>query len=128
MLRENGAHVSHTLSTYVASQALNAQFVKMESLEASRQRMVNLRTYSSADTTKFLSRESFSAAIVEAWQHFGIRILHWVACIEVHSNNNCAGGNEMNLYHFHMAVKLAKKGRWLQMRIFWTTGFKSMSF
>ena len=71
--------------------------------------MVYLITYSRVDTTKFSGKESFSLAILEAWQHFGIRILHWVVCIEAHSNN-------MNLYHFHMAVKLAKRGRWLQVR------------
>ena len=92
---------------------------KMESLANSSQRMVYLITYSRVDTTKFSSKESFSSAILEAWQHFGIRILHWVVCIEAHSNNNgCASGddNNMNLYHFHMAVKLAKRGRWLQVR------------
>ena len=77
---------------------------------------VYLITYSRVDTTKFSSKESFSLAILEAWQHFGIRILHWVVCIEAHSNNNgCASSDNinMNLYHFHMAVKLAKRGRWL---------------
>ena len=81
--------------------------------------MVYLITHSRVDTTKFSSKESFSLAILEAWQHFGIRILHWVVCSEAHSNNNgCASDDNinMNLYHFHMAVKLAKRGRWLQVR------------
>jgi len=81
--------------------------------------MVYLVTYSRADTTKFPRKESFSLAILEAWQHFGIRIPHWVVCIEAHSNNNgCVSDDNinMNLYHFDMAVKLAKRGRWLQVR------------
>ena len=91
---------------------------EMECLENSRQRMVYLITYSRADTTKFSTRESFSCAIIEAWQHFAIRITHWVACIEAHSNNNdCASGEEpMNWYHFHMVIRLSKRARWLQVR------------
>jgi len=76
----------------------------MESLANSSQRMVYLVTYSRADTTKFSSKESFSLAILEAWQHFGIRILHWVVCTEAHSSKNgCVSGDNinMNLYHFH---------------------------
>ena len=92
---------------------------KMESLANSSQRMVSLITYSHVDTTKFSSKESFSLTFLEAWQCFGIRILHWVVCIEYHSNNNgCASRDNinMNLYHFHMAVKLTKRGRWLKVR------------
>ena len=89
---------------------------KMESLANSSQRMVYLTTYSCVDITKFSSKESFLLAILEAWQYFGI--LLWVVCIEVHSNNSgctSSGNINMNLYHFHMAVKLAKRG-WLQVR------------
>jgi len=70
----------------------------MESLANLSQRMVYLVTHSRVDTTKFSSKESFSLAILEAWQHFGI---------------SCASGDniDMNLYHFHMVVKLAKRGR-----------------
>ena len=92
---------------------------KMESLANSSQRMVYLITYSRVGTTKSSSKESFSLTFLEAWQCFGIRILHWVVCIEAHSNNNgCASGDNinMNLYHFHMAIKLAKRGRSLQVR------------
>ena len=88
----------------------------MASLDHSRQRIVYLITYSRADTTKFASKESFSSAIVEAWQHFGMRVIQWVTCIEAHNNDECTSGDEMNLYHYHMALKLAKRGRWLQIR------------
>ena len=89
----------------------------MASLDHSRQRIVYLITYSRADTSKFPSKESFSSAIVEAWHYFGIRVIQWVTCIEAHNNNNeCTSGDEMNLYDYHMALKLAKRGRWLQVR------------
>ena len=42
--------------------------------------------------------------------------MQWVTCIEGHSNTDCDSGDEINKYHFHMAVKLAKKARWLQVR------------
>lgn len=60
----------------------------MASLDHSRQRIVYLIAYSRADTTKFPSKEGFSSPVVEAWQHFGIRVIQWVTCIEAHNNNN----------------------------------------
>ena len=76
-----------------------------------------LITYSRADCSKFPSRESFASAVVEAWRNFSVRILQWVVSIEAHSTpTGSAACEEMNRYHFHMAVKLAKKARWLQVR------------
>ena len=44
-------------------------------------------------------------------------MIHGVTCVEAHnSNNECKSGEEMNLYHFYMALKLSKSGRWLQVR------------
>lgn len=120
MQRENAVGpLFARFSDHLTVQVVYQFTAKMESLANSSQRMVYLITYSRVDTTKFSSKESFSLAILEAWQHFGIRILHWVVCIEAHSNNNgCASSDNinMNLYHFHIAVKLAKRGRWLQVR------------
>ena len=120
MQRENAVGpLFARFSDHLTVQVVYQFTAKTESLANSSQRMVYLVTYSRVDTTKFSSKESFSLAILEAWQHFGIRILHWVVCIEAHSNNSgCASGDNinMNLYHFHMAVKLAKRGRWLQVR------------
>ena len=46
-----------------------------------------------------------------------MRILQWVVSIEAYSaptgSSACA---EMNCYLFHMAVKPAKRARWLQVR------------
>ena len=93
MQRENAvgplfARFSNYLTVLVVYQCTT----KMEFLANSSRLMVYLKTYSRVDTTKFSSKESFSLAILEAWQHFGIRILHWVVCIEAHSKNNgCCG-------------------------------------
>ena len=46
----------------------------METLENAAQRTVYLITYSRADIAKFPCRERFSSAVVEAWNHFGIRM------------------------------------------------------
>ena len=120
MQRENAdSPLFARFSSYLTVLLVYQFTAKTEYLANSSQRMIYLITCSHADTTKFSSKESFSSAILEAWQHFGIRILHWGLCIEAHSNNNgCASGgdNNMNLYHFHIAVKLAKRGRWLQVR------------
>ena len=88
----------------------------MESLEAGRQRIVYLITYSRADVVKFPSKESFSHAVIEAWQKIGVRVLQWVVSIEGHHNSDSANGDNTNQYHYHMAVKLAKRARWFQIR------------
>ena len=87
----------------------------MESLPNAAQRTVYLMTYSRADMAKFPSRENVSPAVREAWNSCGIRVVQWVVCIAAHSND-CESIDEMNLYHFHMALKLAKRARWLQVR------------
>ena len=79
----------------------------MECLQAGRQRVVYLITYSRADVVKFPSKESFSNAVLQAWQSFGVRVVQGVTCIEAHHNTDSAEtGWEMNLYHYHMAIKL----------------------
>ena len=88
----------------------------MASLGWQTQRMVYLITYSRADTSKFPTRESFSEAVIEAWKFFGINILHWVVCIEAHANLRLESGDDLNNSHFHMALKLEKKGRWLHVK------------
>ena len=74
-----------------------------------------LFTYSRADTEKFPTKRSFAEAVLEGWQNNGFRVLHWVASIEAHADTEADAG-DMNRYHYHMALKLAKKGRWLQVR------------
>ena len=67
--------------------ALREVLAGMESLQNAAQRMVYLITYSRADMANFASRESFSSAIVEAWNNCGIRVVQWVVCIEAHAND-----------------------------------------
>ena len=89
----------------------------MASLDLQTQRMVYIITYSRADTSKFPTRESqFSEAVIEAWRFFSINTLHWVVCIEAHANLRFVSGDDLNYYHFHMALKLEKRGRWLQVK------------
>ena len=40
-------------------------------------------------------------------------VAQWVTCIEAHHNTDIAeNGQEMNLYHYHMAIKLEKRVWW----------------
>ena len=91
--------------------------VNMECLQAGRQCVVYLITYSQADVVKFPSKESFSNAVLQAWQNFGVRVVQWVTCTEAHHNtDNGEHEQNMNLYHYHMAIKLEKRVRWFQVR------------
>ena len=91
--------------------------VNMECLQAGRQRVVYLITYSRADVVKFPSKESFTRAVLQAWQNFGVRVVQWVMSIEAHHNtDNGQHGENMNLYHYHMAIKLENRVRWFQVR------------
>ena len=78
-----------------------------------RQRVVYLITYSQASFVKFPCKESFSNAVLQAWGNFGVKVAQWVTCIEAHHNTDIAeNGQEMNLYHHHMAIKLEKRVWW----------------
>ena len=44
-----------------------------------------------------------------AWKFCGINILHWFVCIEAHANADCHSDDQVNKYHFHMAVKLDER-------------------
>ena len=91
--------------------------VKMECLQAGRQCVVYLITYGRADVVKFPSKESFSNAVLQAWQGFVVRVVQWITCIEAHHNtDNAKTGWEMSLYHYRMAFKLEKRVRWFQVR------------
>ena len=86
------------------------------SLEIESQRLVYLITYSRIDATKFPTRESFSKAVLDGWQYRGIRVLQWVVSLEGHAGNNGSSSDVTNHYHYHMAIKLSKRTRWLQVR------------
>ena len=88
------------------------------SLETESQRLVYLITYSRIDATKFPTRESFSKAVLDGWQNRGIRVLQWVVSLEGHADSEVSSSDVSNLYHYHMAIKLSKRARWLQVRNF----------
>lgn len=71
------------------------------------QRSVYLVTYSQCDASG-LTRQSFANLIVEAWTAGSrSKVVQWVCSQEAHAD----GGN-----HFHMALKLSVKKRWLAVR------------
>ncbi|CAB3999183.1 Hypothetical predicted protein [Paramuricea clavata] len=71
---------------------------------------------SRADIAKFPTKQQFADAVLEAWKSCGITISHWVVSIEGHAVTD--SNNDINMYHYHMALKLARRGRWLQVRRF----------
>ena len=85
----------------------------MNSLCGRSQRSVYLLTYSRANLEDFTTRESFAAAVIDTWSSVTTsRVDTFVVCKEKH-NDTDANSNE---YHYHMAVKLNKKCRWLAVR------------
>lgn len=77
--------------------------------EESKKVYVNRRqylvTYSQADLTKFPSRESFSDALVSAFNGSGKVVAeYWACCLEEHENTSG--------YHYHASVKLSGPKRW----------------
>ena len=76
-------------------------------------RFVYLITYSQADLSLVPERESFVLLVVHAFRNAdplsACNILNWVCSMEHHSD----GG-----VHYHMAVKLESRRRWLKFRNF----------
>ena len=63
-------------------------------------------------TQKFPTRRSFADAIVQAWAASGFEIEHWVVSLEAHLNESSeCPDEEMNLYRYHMALKLKRRGK-----------------
>ena len=107
VIRNSFPGLAHYSNGLCRERDIRHRRVKMECLQAGRQRVVYLITYSRADVVKFPSKESFSNAVLQAWQSFGVRVVQGVMCIEAHHNTDSAEtGWEMNLYHYHMAIKL----------------------
>ena len=59
-----------------------------------------LVTYSQANRILFPTRESFEQSVVDAFNKWTSKPLHWASCLENHQN----GGN-----HYHCSVKLGSK-------------------
>ena len=88
------------------------------SLQTESQRLVYLITYSRIDGTEFPRRESFSIAVLEGWQNRGIQVLQCVVSLEGHADSDVSSSDVINHYHYHMAIKLSKRARWIQVRNF----------
>ena len=74
-----------------------------------KQRSIYLITYSLCGNSG-LNREAFAKIILDAWNDSCLsKIIQWVVSEEMHQD----GGK-----HFHMALKLDKKTRWLAVRNF----------
>ena len=87
----------------------------MASLCRSHQRAIYLVTYSRADIGLFPTKESFAEAVLKAWECNGVTVEHWVVSLEGHAD--CDGDSDgMNVWHYHMAMKLVRKSRWLRIR------------
>jgi len=86
------------------------------SLANENQRQVYLITYSRADTEKCPTKERFAEAVQDAWHHCGVRVKQWVVCMEAHADSDIASTEMRNAYHYHMAIKLTKRTRWLQVK------------
>lgn len=87
----------------------------MAELRCEQQRTIYMVTYSRANTAIFRTRLSFANAVLEAWSVARVRVQHWVCSIEAHAETDTEV-DTMNRYHYHMALKLTKKARWLQVR------------
>lgn len=78
------------------------------------QRLVYLLTYSRADLNEFCTRQSFATAVIYTWNTVTTSTVeNFVVCKEKHKE---VSDNNANEYHYHMAVKLNRKSRWLAVR------------
>ena len=64
------------------------------------------------------SKKHFAEAVLNGWEKSGIEISHWVVAVEKHTNPGSPESLESSDNHFHMAIKLKKRGRWLSVRNF----------
>ena len=96
----------------------NTKDYNMEALHelgVREQRLVYLVTYSRADLEKAPTRESFAEAVTEAWmQTTGVRVQQWVVAREMQAN--MTDSTRCNIFHYHMALKIEKRTRWLSVR------------
>ena len=71
----------------------NQDELAAQELNSRQTRRVYLLTYSQADESIFPTRESFAAAVENAFLTTGAPLSHWACCREIHSN----GGIQYNL-------------------------------
>ena len=87
----------------------------LDELGVREQRLVYLVTYSRADLEKAPTRESFAEAVTVGWmQTTGVRVQQWVVAREMHAN--MTDSTSCKIFHYHMALKIEKRTRWLSVR------------
>ena len=112
-VRYNYIMYAYVIKTVMASASVN------NCLHTEDQRLIYLLTYSRADVMRFPTRCSFAEAVLEGLDNCGVQVLHWVVSLEGHADCGDAAVNKVNnSYHYHMALKLSKRKRWLQVRKF----------
>ena len=85
-----------------------------DSVREREQRLIYLVTYSRAGFNKVPTREAFAEVLAQAWMEMTrVKIQRWVVAMEEHTTES--DSSESN-YHFHMAVKLERRTRWLRVR------------
>ena len=75
VIRNSFPGLAHCANDLCRERDIRHRRVKMECLQDGRQRVVYLITYGRADVVKFPSKESFSSAVLQAWQNFGITVV-----------------------------------------------------
>ena len=75
-------------------------------------RLVYLITYGQADLSLVPERETFALLVIHAYPLLSCNILQWVCSMEHHNDVGA---------HYHMAVKLESRRRWLKFRNFLDT-------
>ena len=68
------------------------------------------------DLDKIPTREVFAEAVKGAWAATtGANLQQWAVACEMHASSD---KTTANIFHYHMAVKLEKRARWLSVRNF----------
>ena len=76
--------------------------------------IVYLITYSRADLEKIPTRQTFAKTVCEAFTKTTYAtVKQWVVSREMHANNT--NSTSANIFHYHMALKLQKRARWLSV-------------
>ena len=86
-----------------------------DSLHNREQRFVYLVTYSRANVEKVVTREAFAEKVSLGWMEMtDVKVVQWVVARELHADGGVSESNS----HYHMAMKLEKRARWLKVRQF----------
>ena len=84
-------------------------------VQVREQRIVYLITYSRADLEKIPTRQTFAETVCQAFaETTNATVKQWVVSREMHANTT--DSTSAIIFHYHMALKLEKRARWLSVR------------